>query len=351
MLSSPEITWLDFALRANDVVLQECQLPYSAFRNLPFPEAQSPQIISLIGNQTKNLVSKKSFGIQVCPGNKGVLFQRFPEDHSKSPVMIADSNLHQLTALQASFPRCIMYQHSIRWHVDNPRTFDPMTLTRVVHTQLLLPISTVTCLFADDLGGLNGVASLLATWLTTLDRERSSACHYTKVLVFTSWANHASFDEPLATSGFRDSVHQQTNLLVRGLSQWETDSLSPTGFNTFLRERIGDLTVLALSESIKDRVLKESFDVHARRRSAKRTFSALHLEQFLHLGCQHLARSASPFCFIKAARATNPVPEELVFHLGAFYKITPKKKRTTFLITIISSALCLDAFPPGHHSK
>jgi hypothetical protein len=144
--------WLDFGVRGKDIILQEHQRPYTAFRLLPFPEVQEPQIITLVGVNVKTKVSRDLFGFEGDPGNAKVrLYRPLGLGESESMIFIADSH-HQHLRLQKIFPQADTDKHVIRWHQDIPQAFDPSTLAHLLCTQILVPFSNVVCLFSNDFG-------------------------------------------------------------------------------------------------------------------------------------------------------------------------------------------------------
>jgi hypothetical protein len=73
----------------------------------------------------------------------------------------------------------------------------------------------VVCIFADDFEGLDNVAKLLASWLSTRDQERESLLStVAKVFVLTEWHDlGATFDETLTSANFIKSIRTHSGLL------------------------------------------------------------------------------------------------------------------------------------------
>lgn len=367
MASLADSIWLDFGVRGHNIILQEHQRPYRAFRLLPFPEVQQPQLISFIGQDVKTRISKDAFGLGIGQGHKNILLHEPPGlRDSQTLIFIADSSLHGTTHLHKTFPRGDTNQYTIRWHHDLPQAFDPKNLAHLVYTQILVPFSTVVCLFADDLGGLEGVAKLLATWLITLSNRSLDLPHsaYARILVLVEWDDPGNtFDEKLAILDFNKLVRKEATRLNQGLGQIGSQKMSSVAFDKFLVQQLGDARVLPLPKptesytfrslgKLRARLIHESNDIQCLRKSLKVAFSARHLEAFVHLACQHFASSiVTPFSFIQASRVANPVSKDLEFHISHFLKMVPNHHTAVFAVPVIASALCLDAFPPGSHSK
>jgi hypothetical protein len=82
-------------------------------------------------------------------------------------------------------------------------------------------------------------------------------------------------------------------------------------------------------------------------------FCATHLEAILRKAVAHVALDPHHrFDTIAAVRENNPVPRGIEYHLGNFLKLaTQHGLSLTDLTTFVASALLVDAYPPGMHSK
>lgn len=368
-------TWIDIQSQQLDTILLHYQSPLTSIYKLQFPNYQDPQLIIFIGDDAKS-VSIKRLGLSssIRPRHHQIHLEFIPGSTiSQSPIFLADCELHNSRALQVrDRPTPVdVKQRPLKWHGGIPQGFDVNTLAHIVYTKLLSPFSTVICLFADDLGGLKGVASILASWVVSLSNRASDlpASTYPKVLILKEWNDLESgiFDEKLATRAFMEDVRRE--------SKRENGSLSE--LDELLAQRFGELRVLAYTshpsdfhamtledvhshlqrldqswKSLRNRLFQDSQDVQDRRREAQVAFTANHFRAFFDSAYDHFAQDiATPFSYIRASRLPNPIPLDLGFHLISFLKRAPRKLDIAFAAPVIASALSLDSFPPDMHSK
>jgi hypothetical protein len=358
--------WIDFGVHGYDVVLHEHQRPYHALRMLPFPDVQEPQMISFIGQDTKTRIARDAFNLGIAPGHKNILLNKLPgRKKAQCPIFIADSGIYHLSYLHKTVSKADAHQHVIHWHQDVPQAVAPTTLAELLHTRILIPFSTVVCIFADDFDGLDKVAKLLASWLSARDQKReSSSSTMARIFVLTEWHDPGNtFDETLALINFMKSIRTQVGLLNEGLGLFGAHYIRNNDILSLITVQLGDIKVMPIPKSseantsamlgkLRARILHESDEVHSARKSSRVAFSARHLEALLHLACAHFAKTTeSPFNFIRASRIANPLSQELPTHVSEFLEKVPAQLITVFFVPVIASALSLDAFPPGAYSK
>lgn len=363
-----ESLWLDVRAGLDELVLQEYHRPYAAFNAFPNREEQQPQIITLIGQRAKTLAMRKlkfSIGSQGSISGQVHLKADPGTVDADSPVLFADCELHTSMKFDkvVARPPGDIIQRPLNWHKRVPQGVDPVTMANLVYAKLISPFSTVICLFVDDFGGINAVASTLANWLVVLSDRPSDLpmSAHPRVLILKSWDEPYEFDEKSATKSFileltkeiEKKTSQRAGPINRKLSKAKIDHL--------LSQQFGNLRVLALPSPvtptlgwawIKSRILQDSHDVHTQRRSSLVAFSALHLKAFFHMAFDHFSNDiASPFSFIRASRTPNPVPQHLADHVGSFMKRIQSPQIFQFAIPVVASALALEAYPPGMHGK
>jgi hypothetical protein len=358
-------TWLDLGGRLRDVVLQEHHRAYAALQDLPFPERQDLQLITLVGDKMKSAFIHHLFSLHSSTNHKKILLRRIPGySESNCPLLLADCELHNVLTL-ANRTSGGIEEHSLNWHRNIPRALEPSTLAHLVYTQLLLPFSTIMCFFARDFGGTEEVAKFLASWLMTL-RNRSSefpSSTFARVLILVEWRDLTGFDEKLATTEFITQLRHVISTRNGNFGLLGNESLTNVEFGKILKEQFFEVTILALPggsgkyingtqlQTLRTRILRESQDTQNFRRTAKMAFTARHFKAFFHYACCHFANDiVSAFSFVQASRIPNPVPVDFSSHLSEFIKIIPGEHRI-ILASVIASALCLDNFPPGAHGR
>jgi hypothetical protein len=302
-----------------------------------------------------------------------------------SPIFLADCELHNNTKLKQTLASPVpgnVDHRILHWHQNIPNEFDVYTMANIVYTKLISPFSTIVCLFADDLEGLNAVARLLASWLICFRSRRTTKVAIAtspRVIVLREWndLDNGMFDEKLATRSFMQELRIQSELRNKSQQKRLANHLSQQDLDELLHLQFGDLRVLAYTShpidaglmtlkdvhfhlrrldkswiSLRNRLLQDSHDIQERRRQQQVAFSATHLHALFNSACGHIERDIiTPFNFIRASRSANPVPSRLAEYLSAFLKQTPQKLHMTFNVPIIASALTLDSFPPNMHCK
>jgi hypothetical protein len=259
-------------------------------------------------------------------------------------------------------------QHLIRWHREFPQILKPNMLANLVYTQLLLPFSTVMCFFADDFQSTRDVAKTLASWLITLSTHPLALPHsiYPRILVLQEWTDPAAtFDEKLATNAFKREIREETDLRNDSFVQRGHKKLTDLEVKLRLKQLFSYIGILPLPthsssakrsqrqlHKLRSRILQESQEVQILRGMEKLAFSAVHFLSLFHSACCHFATDCiKPFSFIKASRQSNPVPKGFDSHIGRFLKLVPREHRLKFAVPVIASAMALDSYPPGAHSR
>jgi hypothetical protein len=239
-----------------------------------------------------------------------------------SPLLIADCEMHASGALvRASSGRTPgdIDRRPLAWHKGMQHTLDHATLAHLVYSKLIAPFSTVICLFAEDFGGLQSVAKLLALWVMSFSNRPSDLPPgtYPRVLVLTQWDDTASWDEQKATKNFMLDLGREAekkNGILVGRSRGK---LRKAELDRLLAAQFGGMRVVSLPplhsssrswKSIKARILGDSYELQSRRKAAQVAFSALHFKAFFHLASDHFSLNlVSPFNFIRASRIKNLV--------------------------------------------
>ncbi len=363
-MSLDHTTWLELSQRLRDVYLCEHQRAYSPLQLLPHPESQRPQLITMIGDSTKSLFVEKCFSVRTRKRHKKIILRSVPEHFtSDAPLFLADCELHNSltpSALISTENTRGMELHSLKWLHSIPREMGSGTVAHLVYTQLLLPFSTIVCIFANDFDGTAKVATFLATWLRLRNRHSTfPSSTFARILVLVKWSERGNFDEKLATRKFL----KQLRLVIledKGLpGPFGDEGLTDVEFETLLKESAFELRLLALpdpgdhknTEILQKRLLCESEEIYNFRKVAKIAFSARHFQAFFQFACRHFADNiTSPLNIVHASRIPNPTPMDFSSHLANFVERIPSEYQY-IIATTIASALYLDNFPPGAHSE
>jgi hypothetical protein len=300
---------------------------------LPLPSEQYPQLVTCLGSNEKDLALAQLFpasrlktaGVGVC---KAYLDVTTTSD--RHPVIFIDAD----KALRATddVPESHCHQ-SKPFRISPHLALDDFGATLVRH--LLIPFSSVLCVFAEDLGGLSGVADRLQVWV---EAAKVTAPSYTRMIVATT------DDEHTLGSKTYEALIERIERLAQACSlasiRIENISLLPL--------RVARYTTMgkgALVEELK--AAKEAREAHMT------LYSATHVAA-LFSGCiAHAARSSPrPFDFFQATRQGIPCPPYLEDCLHAFLKAAHRHEMPhQTLASVLATSLLMHAYPQSSHRK
>jgi hypothetical protein len=365
----PVSTWLTLRAGLKDLLLEEHQRPYSLLNSLPLPDRQTPQMITLIGQGIKSWASDRlRFGLRPDESSDGEVHLRIDPDtaRTESPIFFADCELHNSSNIsRAEAQRWLgdIVQRPLKWHNQNIHGLDPKTLAHLVYAKLIAPFSTVICFFAEDFGGLQAVAEILAVWLICFSNRPSDLppSSHPRVLVLVRSDDFPSFNEQAATKRFMLDVGREAEA-KNGIMTGELNGrLKKARLDELLQQQFGGMRVVAFPSldatsrdwrSVRARILQDSKEIQERRKEACVAFSAEHFKAFLNTASDHFSATVvSPFSFIRASRILNTVPDELAFHLTRFLKSVDERQMFNFAVPMIASVLMFDAYPPRMHGN
>jgi hypothetical protein len=355
--------WIDLNATSDNLFLNEHYRSYNAFRQIRFPDEQDPQMIMLIGAEQKaRAIQRLEPSLKIQGTHEKIHLLLAPDNaKARSPVLLADCELHNTLFLSRVLDTPGVEHHPLLWHQKSlTESLGVHSPAYLVYTKLLCPFSTLVCFFADDLGGTRAVANLLASWITSSTYRSSDlpVSTYPRVLIFKAHDNNSSSEEK-ATIDFMEVLEEETHARTE---RWGRE------FDALLKQHFGGLRVLALPneaatqsqipemddlwKSLRIRVIRGSQRIHDRRRKAQVAFSATHFKAFFHLATKHFSKTISiPFSFMKASRLANPVPQDFSTHINNFLTDIELPLVESFGIPFIASAMTLDSYPPGMHSK
>jgi hypothetical protein len=364
-MTRSDSTWLSLRAGLGDLFLQEHHRAYSIFNDFTHPTQQTPQMIALIGQQTKSVVMRQlRLGSQEAASGE-VHLQADPDGFDEeSPRLFADCEMHNVSAPSKSGPeRCPgdIIRRPMTWHREVPQALDHPTLAHLLYSKLLAPFSTVICFFAEDLGGLTLVAELLAVWLMGLSSRPSDLPPgtYPRVLILTQRDDLSIFDEQKATKNFMLELGREAEKRHGILGGRNHRRLKKAELDQLLAAQFSGMRVVAFPamnspprswKALRLRILDDSSELHSRRQQAQIAFSANHFKAFFHLASDHFCSDmVSPFNFVRASRLHNPIPMELTSHLSTFIKQVDPLQVLNFAVPVIASALVFNSYPPGMH--
>jgi hypothetical protein len=350
-MSKSNSVWIDICQGRDGLLLQEYHFPYHELTG-----TKEPEMIMFIGGKGKTEAMKR-WGLlpaEACEHGKIHLRSISRYTSNSSPLLIADCELQNNPcldeALEGPIPPYVK-QRALVW--SKCSVTDPNAVSNLVYSKLLYNFSTTICLFANDLGGTLMAAKILASWLQGQSNRSFDVPH--PQIVILKEPDDLNLSQRGANISFMGELSQAVRLL-----NINSGPMTRAQLEVQLTQRFGGVKVLAMPShsrspawtSIRSHIISSSKAIQRRRREYHMAFSADHLRAFFHLACDHFARDiVSPFSFIKASRGPNPIPPALSSHLTYFMKKVKASEVIDFAVPVIASALTLDSYPPGMHSK
>ncbi|KAH6714025.1 hypothetical protein BKA61DRAFT_689470 [Leptodontidium sp. MPI-SDFR-AT-0119] len=346
---SPLPMWMDFGVHASEhaanleeaadpsrliqPTLREHDHAYSVLQDLLYPERQPPQLVTLIGYNTKSQFSTLLFSLEPIESHRGILLRRIPDPgNHRIPIIVADAELHHCRSVLHEASGNGITPHPLAWNENIAHPTDLSVLAHLTYAKVLFPFSTISP--------------------TTRSR-------LTRVLILDDIQDPTCFDESLSMTGFIHKLRSCLSARTTNLGELGNNSISDVEFEKLLNESFFEIRILALPRNedqiqtgqlkkLRTRILQESQNAYEFRKAAKMNISARHFKSLVHYACRHFSRSlTTPFNFVQASRIPNPVPD-FEHGLVTFMGLVPPN-HLDIASSIIASALRLDSFPPGAH--
>ena len=314
----------------------------SVVNQMTDPDHQNPSLIFFIGKKFKDNALRELFPSNNTRrgGQDGVVNLRLdtPTFNCDTPLMFADAN--PLTPIPGRLDAPICHEHTTTPLASEPPITEHIQV--YLYARLVAAFSDVVCIFADDFGGLNGVANFLVGWIkmgapSTLPKQVRP-----RLVIVVREEEAAATHSVLETEDLRLRLQQESEEL-RGevfasisLIHLAGDHISPLARHRRLKE----ILVTEVESARKERIEQS---VH---------FSATHFDAFFQQAIKHLMHSTEPFDFIASTRLHNPIDDEYQSHLSTFLELgTDCCMSFWSLISYIASSILMDAYPPKMHSE
>ena len=331
-LSGRESFHLHYGNRAANVI-----------REMSNPDSQCPSLVFFIGGKCKSAALPELFphnnlrrGTREGAVNLRLDSSSFASDF---PLLIADGDPkipipHRLGPTMCHEQKTI----PLGWASDRQQN-----IRLILYARLVALFSDVVCIFADDFGGLTGVAEFLIQWVRMGAPSSLPLSIRPRVVIVARKEETAVTHNILEIEDLRMMLRQEGQETYAQV--FSSISLMHLG---------GDhVSPLARHRRLKEVILLE-VDVSRRERIERRVhFSATHFEAFFHGAVQHLAKSIDePFNFIGCTRLCNPIEGEYRDHIATFVSLSNE----SFLpyesvVSFIASSILMDAYPPRMHGK
>lgn len=305
---------------------------------LPDPSTQLPQVVFCLGRRSKDQALK-----ELCGGN-------YRGQHRLQRCINLRSDNRTLHSLQPRFfadcdptcqPRLASSENISICHPDQAHPIDlPSTahsLYDLLLSRLLFLHVDVLCVFADDMGGLEGVRERLCTWARIGSASNLSNVVRPRVIVVSE---QQSVTHDLLEDG---------DFLYELLHVGDVPFHAAFGDVQVCRLPPGELSSESRYLGLRQEVTQQLRNMRLIREQRQVLFSATHLNAFFELSLQHFcAEPFVPFNHIKAARKWYPLDGAFTSHLISFLE-AGKRVPYDEVASYIASTILMDAYPIRMH--
>jgi hypothetical protein len=211
---------------------------------------------------------------------------------------------------------------------------------------VLGPLSNVICYFSIDLGGLEGVATLLAQYV--VENRHNSFSVLPRILIFINSTN-SRFNSDTAVR------HVYKLIKINLESQTQTSTMLQTVKSSFYSIQVfnsGNMNATDRSDMIHRTILESSQAAKEVRSMLRFQFTFDHLEALFNtLLDQFSVQDPVPFSLIRASRSEGFDCSNFSKHLFDFINLIASEAWLWhFIAPIAASAILLASYPPGSHS-
>ncbi|PYH40086.1 uncharacterized protein BP01DRAFT_233530 [Aspergillus saccharolyticus JOP 1030-1] len=328
--------WLHLAEQAEGLYIHNTRRLHHISQQLASPQTQLPSMIVFLGNKHKDTALRALF-----PDNTILSRQPYLQldvdsrtTFAEHPMLFSHFDLNlELRNVRCDFDNCENIQFSPHI-VGRYRGFD------ILLNRTIFLFTDVICIFADDIGGLDAVRALLTRW-ALVGRNASSLDYRPRILIVLEPETGSITHELLDESDFLFSLMQDRNI--------------SEVFATPVFHRLSGKPLSNVSQhcSLKDDLFKLTDFSRRDRRQDCYLFSTTHMATFFELSLHHTSQAPQvPLDFIRIDKGRPEISQSHSYHLRNFLVLTKKRGWTTEAqAAIIASALLVDAYPPGSHSK
>ncbi|KAF3492114.1 uncharacterized protein GIQ15_01631 [Arthroderma uncinatum] len=246
---------------------------------------------------------------------------------SGHPVLFADCDPH---ACHLDTVDLCPSLRSIPWATARDRDVQDIFLTRLVFL-----FTDVVCLFAEDLGGMDGVKTLLTAWATF---GSASSLAPRPAVIVVAVSDGASVTQDILEEGeFLADLMQHAGVADTFMSI-NMVYLPPRG-----------VLAGAPYQPLRDEMLKRLDIVRRHRREHRCLFSAVHFSALFEEAMDRRCRSRHlEFDFIGASRRGRETDGRYPRHLATFLSLGAKGD-LAMQGSLIASSMLMDAYPPKAH--
>ena len=210
----------------------------------------------------------------------------------------------------------------------------------MLYTRLVLLLSDVICVFADDLGGPAQAAKYLKRWIK-LGNTSTVSKKVRSRIVFVVSHDAESFFEDIVDS-YDSSVQFDQGDDIRCEEIFQSVS--------WMRMPSAQLFLMAAYRGLKDILLAQIDLSRGARIETRLMFSAVHLRTFYTLAVRTLHHGDNTFDFLESSRSSNKIGPDYRQHLQEFLKLGfDLYMSRNDLSEFVASSILMDAYPSRMH--
>ena len=317
---------------------------------------RAPYIISFVGGTEKNIVLSHLLKGAVtsyssCIGSISLNFdKRIVNDDC--PILAVNCQLQrdsvvERPALKTGLPR------RLHWSSERRRSSQDKSVNNLLYGNVLAPFSFVTCYFSADLRGLKGVATLLAEQII-----QSKIAHLLPGMLPRCLVVVESRSKYFDACEIEQKLHLRIHEAMRSIRDYS----SIEEIEIDIAAHIHSIRVIGVQKSwditlrvkcIRNRLLVLCREAKLDRQRKGVLFSYKHFQGLVGPLLDHFcSNNMENFSFILSSRPCGSYREEFTSHLRELLTLLPLKDSWwQIAIPLTSSALFLDANPPGSHGK
>ena len=353
------ILWLSTYCQGQDINMVEHKSSYETLcRRDSSGYEQYPSLIALVGRTAKSRMIQAIFSAQgeaipYGPHSQIRLWSEPISRDTSSSVVFVDCELHSTHEIPSARVA------SAGPEVSRPLRF-PESMNRLKHhraiglrvyAQVLVPLLSVLCIFAEDVGGFLGVADTLAemtAFSCQSDTPTTARCRFVVALRTEDCSSNVETA--------RKDLVEEVIRTMRGFKQYGSEEDARREFQS----AIPHLSVMIVSQtsSPTERALQlqhtlndQNMIARAERLFHQRQFSFQHQQAFFEIALDKFADGLQErLSFLRASRYQMPPSENFQASLyELFVLLYDQQEINRTAIPLLSSALVLDSCPPNMH--
>ena len=315
------------------------QGPVNVVQEMTNPERQFPSLVFFIGKKAKNQALREIF-----PNNNikrerfdGIVNIRLDSTtiSSDSPLLFADADAHAVVPTRLGSIFCHEDKSSpLKWQCQ-----DSTKTLHALYARMVAIFSSVICVFAEDLGGLDNVGDFLVRWIEAGNPSTLPQPVRPRIIIVAKDEEAAITYDILAIESLKERLHNDRTEVFSSVSVVHLAG--------------SHVSSLAQHRRLKEVILSEVEYTRIPRLESRTCFSATHFAALSRRAAEHVAKSnTEPFDLVRNTRIGNELGDDYRDHLSNFLR-SGKDFFISYesLASFIASTILMDAYPPRMHSR